>query len=1468
MKVLFPLLTGRQARPVNVWRTGWLPFLLLLLLAGRTFALDPSRDLLQYNCQNWSRQSGVSVGSINTIKQTPDGYLWFGSSAGLVRFDGTKFTLFDLHSVDTVRNTIVTSLSVANASGLWVGLENNAYGYFDGRSFSFLGSTNAGTARLDVRSIFEDRNQTVWLATESDVSRVNRDGSLVPVITAGSDTNASLNVTCSYEDRQGRLWFGTVNQGVYCRQADSITKLPDPALDATIVLCIAEDRDGQIWVGTSLGLYCYDAQLRGTGLPRLTDQIQALLVDRHGVLWIGTSGHGLGRYQHARYDFLQKADGLGSDYVNALAEDSEGNVWVGTRNGISQISDVKFPIQPASENPAIKDANAVALSAHGGVWISSGGGVTRFDPATKTYATIAGLTNRFCKRVLEARNGDLYVVTGIHHLSVYSGGEMVANHAAPNQIVALVEDQEGVVAAVGSELYRVGTNYFRPYPFNHDEKPVFYWLLNLASGRDGVIWVASGNGIFRIKDGAYQQWSTAEGLADRVILSVSEDQDGVVWAGLLSGIARLKDNHISLIKRTNGLFDENIYAIIPDDLGNLWVDSGRGIFRVSRQEMNDFADGKTDHVTSTVYDGLDCVKVADKTLQLQERVGVKTADGRLWFPSPLGVVTIDPANIPANRVAPPVHIDHVSANGREMEPGNLIVVPPGRGEIEFQYHGLSFIAPQKMQFRYRLKGYDNTWVEADGRQLAFYTNLKPGRYTFRVTAANADGIWNEAGDTVTVELRPFFYQTIWFKLLGGGLAVAALLGLYLWRVRHLTLKQRTMQKARELLEAEVQARTVALAKTNESLQQKVAEHKLAEEKLAHEQARLLFVFESMPVGVSLSRKHSDGRFERIINETHLRICGLTREQDQEPGIYLKITHPEDAARQAELGRELDAGRPGQLTMEKRYVRPDGQVVWVVFSFQRHVGEDGSVEELTTALDITERKQAEASLTEASALLLTLLENMTDHIYFKDRESRFVHFSREMLKLFHLTRPEELKGKTDFDFFSEEHARMAFETEQEIIRTGQPVLNLEEKETHKDGRITWGLTSKMPWRDKAGNIIGTMGISRDITERKRLEIQLFQAQKMETVGKLAGGIAHEFNSILTAIICQSDMLQIDVPPGSPVAEGANEINKAAVRAAALTRQLLAYGRKQMLWPKNLNLNQILTGMDNMLRHLMGAEISVSIVPASDRPMVKVDAGQIEQVVVNLAMNARDAMPNGGTLTLETANVRFDEDSVGRHSEMKPGNYVMLAISDTGRGMSEAVKARAFEPFFTTKDIGQGTGLGLSTCYGILKQSGGHINLYSELGRGTTFKLYLPQVESPEKSGGRDPGTPNLPRGTETVLLVEDEPALRDTTAMMLRRLGYEVLVAANGVEALSLTHQPNNGHIDLLFTDVVMPHMSGRELADRMRMLYPRTRILFTSAYTEQALAQQGGLDEGIALLQKPFTPSLLALKIREMLDKT
>jgi len=612
----------------------------------------------------------------------------------------------------------------------------------------------------------------------------------------------------------------------------------------------------------------------------------------------------------------------------------------------------------------------------------------------------------------------------------------------------------------------------------------------------------------------------------------------------------------------------------------------------------------------------------------------------------------------------------------------------------------------------------------------------------------------------------------------------------------------------------------------------------------------------------------DMRELHYISPAFERIWGRSAESlYANPQQWIDFALPEDRERVRGVFATLTGDAPS-MDIEYRIVRPDGEVRWIHtrgFQVRDAAGELISLTGIIT--DITERKQTAEALRESKQIIEGIMNAIPVRVFWKDKKLVYLGCNAVFARDAGFAEPKDIIGKDDFQMGWRDQAEKYRGDDRQVIESGCSKLLIEEPQTTPEGNTITLLSSKIPLRSSNGEISGVLGTYLDITVRKRLEARLVQAQKMETVGKLAGGIAHEFNSILTAIIGQSELLLNDIPAGSPLAKNATEISKAAVRAATLTRQLLAYGRKQILQPEILDLNQVIAGMEGMFRHLMSGDVDVRIVPSGGLQAVKADAGQIEQVIMNLALNAADAMPNGGKLTLETANISFDEENAGRYPELKPGDYVMLAITDNGTGMSAEVKAHVFEPFFSTKSVGQGTGLGLSTCYGIVKQSGGHISVYSEPGRGTTFKIYLPQVEPQTKTPLQRLDSPDMPRGTETILLVEDDPALREMAATLLRRLGYTVLAAANGTEALSLNPQRDIGHIDLLFTDVVMPQMSGKELSERVRALSPHTRTLFTSAFTENAIVHQGVLDPGVALLQKPFTPSALARKLREVLDQ-
>jgi PAS domain S-box-containing protein len=501
--------------------------------------------------------------------------------------------------------------------------------------------------------------------------------------------------------------------------------------------------------------------------------------------------------------------------------------------------------------------------------------------------------------------------------------------------------------------------------------------------------------------------------------------------------------------------------------------------------------------------------------------------------------------------------------------------------------------------------------------------------------------------------------------------------------------------------------------------------------------------------------------------------------------------------------------------------------------------------------------------DARDFLQSITENSPDAIITTDGRGLVTYFSRGAEAMFGYS-AEEMIGTSVVDLYpgGREEARSVKGrlAEEGLLR------NYESGFLAKDGRRVEISASISVLRDASGAAVGTLGLLKDIAERRQLEEQLRQSQKMDAIGRLAGGIAHDFNNLLTVIAGRAQMILARLRPEEPIHRDATLVRTTADRAAALTQQLLAFSRKQVLQPQVLDLNAVTTAMEPMLSRLIGEDIELAVVPAAGLDRVKADPGQIEQVIVNLVVNSRDAMPQGGRLTIETANVELDEAYARRHVSVPAGQYVMLAVSDSGSGMDEQTRSRVFEPFFTTKEPGKGTGLGLATVYGIVKQSGGDIRLYSEVGTGTTFRIYLPRVA--EMVSLPDPATSvsaTPPRGDETVLLVEDEPEVRDLAREILEGSGYTVLQACDALEAVFIAER-HAGPIHLLLTDVIMPRQSGRALVERLRPLRPEMQVLYMSGYTNEAIVRHGVLDPDTLFIQKPFSPAALGHKVRAAID--
>src|ERR1041384_3837568 len=635
------------------------------------------------------------------------------------------------------------------------------------------------------------------------------------------------------------------------------------------------------------------------------------------------------------------------------------------------------------------------------------------------------------------------------------------------------------------------------------------------------------------------------------------------------------------------------------------------------------------------------------------------------------------------------------------------------------------------------------------------------------------------------------------------------------------------------------------------------ERKRAELALRESEERFRMMYDHAAVGIA--RVSLDGKW-LTVNQRLCAILGYTQEELLVRNFY-EMTHEEDVDKSFARRQMLLAGERESYTQDKRYIRKDSSLVWVRGTVSLVRDSSGNPEYFLSVIeDISERKQAEQALVR----LATAVEQAAENILITDTNGiiQYVNPAFERTTGYASGEvigqsPRMLKsGKQDEAFYYE-----LWET----IREGH-VWTGHLTNRKKDGSLYEEEATISPVRDAYGSVVNFVAVKRDVSKEVGLEKQLMQAQKMEAIGTLAGGIAHDFNNLLTVIIGYSQFALARLAKDAPLYSEIKEIEVAGMRAAALTSQLLAFSRRQVTQPIILDLNVVVTDLKKMLQRLIGENLELTAVLDLELGSGKADPGQLQQVIMNLVVNARDAMPDGGKLTIETRNIEFTSDYASRHIEVIPGAYVMIAISDTGCGMDEETRSHIFEPFFTTKEFGKGTGLGLSTVYGIVKQSGGFIWVYSEPARGTNFKIYLPRMRENAPDDSVDLQRATLRGGSETLLLVEDETSVRDLAARALREYGYTVLESSNGGMALQMLDDGARDEIQLLVTDVVMPVMGGCELAEHLAVSRPDLPVLYLSGYTDKAIVHHGVLNEGTLFLQKPFTAEALVQKVRDVLD--
>ncbi len=757
----------------------------LLLCAGSAGGLDPGRAAAEFARRAWQTDSGLPQNTVHSIAQTSDGYVWVATEEGLARFDGLTFKIFDRQNTPALKsNDVRALLSTSKASALWVCTAAGATRLDDGEWRTF--TTADGLASDDVASAYEDRNGAIWFATSAGLSRYAEDKFTSFTKKDGLEGGGVLAVA---EDSEGSLWVGT-DEGLSRFSRGAFTTETTGDGPPRAVTAIALGDDGCLWLGTASGLSCLrDGRPRtfttADGLPN--DRVTALREGSGGDLWVGTAA-GLARMRGGRFEtFKGEDDGLSDGIILSIFEDAEGSLWVGTESeGLSQLKDRKFTTYTTREGLASDLVKSIYEDRQGGVWVGTyGGGLSLLkDGRFKTYTTDDGLASNIVLSLAEGADGALWVGTpdGLSRLRDGRFTTYTSAEGLPNDFVRSIYADRAGALWVGTRggLARLKGEEFETYTTSEGLPDNF--VGTIYEDASGVLWVGTLGGLSRFEGGRFKTYTTRDGLSDNVVISIHGDAEGQLWIGTNGGGLNLfREGRFTSFTTRDGLPNDTVYRVLEDGRGRLWMSCNKGVFRLDKSELEAFADGRTHSLNPVVYGTADGMRTRECSGGGHPSAWRDHA-GRLWFSTIKGVATIDPEHMPTNTQPPPAVVEQVRVDGEAVAPEAS--VPPGKSRFDFYYAGLSFVAPEKVRYRYKLEGFDKDWVEGGDRRVAYYTNLGPGEYNFMVVACNNDGVWSSRPATFRFQLKPHFYRTYWFYAL-----VVAGLGLIAWQLYALRLRQ-------------------------------------------------------------------------------------------------------------------------------------------------------------------------------------------------------------------------------------------------------------------------------------------------------------------------------------------------------------------------------------------------------------------------------------------------------------------------------------------------------------------------------------------------------------------------------------------------------------------------------------------------------------------------------------------------------
>jgi len=1126
-----------------------------------------------YTTAVFSLESGLPRDVVLALLQDRQGYLWVGTESGLARFDGAKFDVFRASGSGGLPDSLIRCLCEDGDGSILIGTQRGLARYENGRV------EKLGDFEQPITALARDSEGRVWIATMGAGLWDYHEGRFT---SHASDPafNGIRAVFRLFSDSTGRLWVSLRDGGVIVRENGVFRVFAQIGKEAGEVSRMFETPPGTIWFGTTLKLLrLKDGQIRSIGTKEgIEDRdITGFCTDGDGRLWI--AARGLYRSVDAGADSFVHVPGPPDAICRLVIADREGSVWVGTSgNGLLQMRESAFrvmPLQPAGA--LVSGVRSVSQAPDGSIWAAFGPiGVVRILPdGQMTSIPLGSGSEAEAGVILAAADGQVWIGTRGALFSWEAG--RLERHPDYINVRILHQDRSGAIwiGIDNQGIVRLQNGKFEPMAGVVGTATSS--ATAFAEDAGGALYIGVDSGLVKFSDGKAIRCDPGDSAPSLDVRSICLDGRNL-WVGTKSrGLMLLRDGHWynpdSLIQPLG----ERVSAVVEDARENLWLGTAKGIVWAPKREFLAAALGQPSSGFHWANSG-EGVRAGTVGYGSQP-VSLTATDGSLFFATHVGLIQVNPKNISFNRTPPIVQIERVMVDGNEAKPSDEIILPPGTRSLAIDYAALSFVRPASIAYRYRLEGHEENWVDAGTRRTAYYTNLPPRNYRFRVLACNSDGVWNDTGAVLGLIQKPWYYETWWFYTAAALGAVCLGLGMYRLRTR-------------------------ALRKENERLE------------------------------------------------------------------------------------------------------------------------------------------------------------------------------------------------------------------------------------------------------------------RGIAERTR---ELVQARKMEAVGQLAGGVAHDFNNILTAILMQLGLLLDERDLTLSARAGLQDLEKQAKRAASLTRQLLAFSRRQVMQSRAFDLNAMLEELFKMLRRLLGENVDLEF--KGGQPLwIDGDMAMIEQVVTNLCLNARDAMaPKGGSLVIETRLRNLNEAEARANPEARAGTFVCVSVTDRGCGMDEKTLQHIFEPFFTTKEVSKGTGLGLATVYGIIKQHRGWLEVASKVGSGSTFSIFLPSRTAPAMARTGNVAERST-RGNETILLVEDENDVRMMASRSLQKCGYRVLEATDGREAISAWDKHGPG-IDLLFSDMVMPKgITGLELAERFRLTKPGLKVIVTSGYSVDLRKAGISGKSSFVYLAKPYETKDLAAAVRNCLD--